>query len=151
MPGGIMTESKTPIWKNPVNLKEITETRMGSMAGLLGIEFIAVGDDFLSAKMPIDNRTKQPYGIMHGGASCVLAETIGSVAATCCVDPTFMCVGLDINTSHIRMVKEGYVVGTAKPINLGNRIHVWEIRIVDEMKRLISFTKFTVAVIETRK
>ena len=103
----------------------------------LDIEFIEIGDNFLVARMPVDHRTKQPIGIMHGGASCVLAESVGSTAANCCVDTNkYYCVGLDINTNHIRAMKEGYVIGTAKPFHLGKSTQVWGIEIVNEKQQL---------------
>lgn len=138
----------TKIWKRPISLEEISGIRKKTLVELMGIEFTEVGDDFLSGRMPVDERTKQPYGILHGGASCVLAETLGSIAANYCIDQdNQICVGIDIHTSHIKMANKGFVLGTAKPIHLGNRIQIWEIKIIDEHEKLISLTRLTLAVL----
>ena len=101
--------------------------------------------------MPVDERTKQPFGIMHGGASCVLAETLGSIASCHCVDiQKQVCVGLSLNINHIRMAKEGWVYGTAKPIHLGKKTHVWNIDIKDESDKLVSSTRLTLAVLDSK-
>lgn len=118
------------------------------MSGLLGIEFLEKGDDFLSAKMAVDSRTMQPFGIMHGGASCTLAETVGSVAANYCVEEGRRCVGMEINTSHIKVARSGYVIGIAKPFHIGRTTQVWEILIRDEKGNLISVNRLRMAVIE---
>ncbi len=139
------------IWKTPVDIKIANERSKNTMAEYLGIEFIEVGDDYLVAKMPIDARTKQPIGIMHGGTSCVLAETVGSTAGNYCVDMnTHYCVGLDINTNHLRSMREGYIIGTAKPFHLGRTTQVWEIDIRDEANNRVSINRLTLAVL-TRK
>lgn len=136
------------IWKNNITLDALNERGKNTMSDYLGIEFIEMGDDFLVARMPVDHRTKQPIGIMHGGASCVLAETVGSTAANCAVDlAQYYCVGLDINTNHIRSAKEGFVIGTAKPFHLGRTTQVWGIEIVNEKKQLISVNRLTMAVL----
>lgn len=118
----------------------------------LGIVFTKVTEDSLIATLPVDHRTKQPIGLLHGGASVVLAETIGSTAANLCVDPKkFYCVGLDINANHLRAVREGTVTGTAKPLHLGKTTHVWEIKITDESEKLVCISRLTMAVlIKTR-
>jgi 1,4-dihydroxy-2-naphthoyl-CoA hydrolase len=140
-----------PIWKKKFTLEEAQATRKNTMVDYLGIEFTEIGDDFLIAKMPIDNRTKQPYGIMHGGASCALAETVGSVAANFCLaSEQFHAVGIEINTSHIKMVKDGYVYGTAKPLHLGRSSQVWEINIRDENGALISANRLRMAVLSVK-
>jgi 1,4-dihydroxy-2-naphthoyl-CoA hydrolase len=136
------------IWQTDISLAGLTARVKNTMMEYLGIEMLAVGDDFMSAKMPIDHRTIQPAGIMHGGASCVLAESIGSMAANCCVDTQqFYCVGLDINTNHIRAIREGFVIGTARPFHLGKTTQVWGIEIVNEKKQLISVNRLTMAVL----
>lgn len=136
------------IWKGDVTLAAFTARGRNTMSEYLGIEFIELGEDFLVARMPVDHRTLQPYGIMHGGASCVLAETVGSNAANACVDVTqFYCVGLDINTNHIRAVREGFVTGTARPFHLGKSTQVWSIEIVNEEKQLVSVNRLTMAVL----
>ncbi len=117
----------------------------------LGIEFTEIADDYLIAKMPVDHRTHQPLGLLHGGASVALAETLGSVAATFCVDPALQyCVGLEINANHIKSVKSGFVFGKTTPIHIGKRTHVWEIRITDEDDSLVCISRITMAVIDKR-
>lgn len=114
----------------------------------VGIELVEIGDDFLTMRMPVDHRTHQPYGRLHGGASVVLAETVGSTAGNFCVDPaTFVVVGQEINANHIRPAYSGWVYGTARPEALGRTAHVWSIRIEDEAGRLVCISRFTAAVI----
>jgi len=140
--------NKMKIWQFDFSLSDLATRGKNTMSEYLGIEFIEMGDDYLVARMPVDHRTQQPHGIMHGGASCVLAETIGSTAANCCVDQTkFYCVGLDINTNHIRSIREGYVIGTAKPFHIGRTTQVWGIDIVNEKKQLISVNRLTMTVL----
>lgn len=136
------------IWREDVTLASLMERGKQTMSEHLGIEFIELGEDFLVARMPVDSRTLQPFGIMHGGASCVLAETVGSNAANACVDVTqFYCVGLDINTNHIRAAREGFVTGTARPFHLGRTTQVWGIEIVNDRKQLVSVNRLTMAVL----
>lgn len=136
------------IWKNLISFELLAERSKNSMVEHLGIEFTEIGDDYLCARMPVDHRTHQPLGIMHGGASCVLAETVGSTAANYCVDFSKQyCVGLDINTNHIRSIREGYVVAKAFPYHLGKSTQVWGIEIHDEAKKLISISRLTMAVL----
>ncbi len=121
------------------------------MAEHLGIEFTEIGPDFLSARMPVDHRTHQPYGLLHGGASLALAETLGSVAAHCCIDnEKQFCVGLEINANHIKSVTRGHVTGTTKPIHIGKRTQVWEIRIINEYAELVCVSRITIAVIDKK-
>ena len=120
----------------------------GTMIKHLGIEVVEIGDGWLKARMPVDHRTVQPQGRLHGGASCVLAETAGSIAANLAIDTSeFLAVGLDINANHVRPVKGGYVYGTAKPESLGKTTQVWSIRITDEDDRLVCISRLTMAVI----
>ena len=137
---------------NPgVTLESLNKLFANTMVSHLGIEITQIGDNFIEARMPVDARTQQPLGLLHGGASVTLAETLGSVAATCCVDPdTQYCVGLDINANHIKSVRSGYVFGITTPIHIGKRTHVWEIRIVNEKKELICISRITMAVIDKR-
>ena len=122
-----------------------------SMISHLGIEFTRIGENFIEAKMPVDARTQQPLGLLHGGASVTLAETLGSIAATSCLDNNHQyCVGLDINANHIKSAKSGHVFGTAKPLHIGKRTHVWEIKIVNEQQELICISRITMAVIDKR-
>jgi 1,4-dihydroxy-2-naphthoyl-CoA hydrolase len=118
-----------------------------NMADFLGIEITEVGDDYITARMPVDERTIQPFGLLHGGASVVLAETLGSVAGTFCIDITKqMVVGVEINANHIRSAREGYVYGTVKPIHVGLTTQVWAIEIVNEQKKLVCVSRLTCAV-----
>ena len=139
-----------PIWKTEINTQILTARNVNTMSDHLGIEFVEVGDNFLTARMPVDQRTHQPMGIMHGGASCVLAETVGSIAANFCVEAGYYCVGLDINTNHIRSVREGFVLGKATPYHLGKSTQVWSIEIKDDQDRLVSVNRLTMAVLKSR-
>ncbi len=115
----------------------------------VGIEFTAITADSLSARMPVDHRTKQPFGLLHGGASVVLAETLGSVAAHCCIDPEQQyCVGLEINANHVRAARNGFVIGTARPLHIGKKTQVWEIRITNEAEKLVCISRITMAVMD---
>lgn len=137
------------IWFKPFTLDEIQQYSRGSMNEHLDIRFVEIGPDYLRATMPVDARTIQPYGLLHGGASVVLAETLGSVAASHCVDMSrSYCVGIEINANHIRAVRSGRVTGTARPIHLGSRSHVWDIRIEDEQGRLSCISRLTVSVLD---
>src|SRR5438067_756048 len=119
------------IWFDPtITVPQLQLLAPNTMGGALGIEFTEIGENFLKARMPVDHRTRQPYGLLHGGASAALAESLGSVASAYVVDMSrYYCVGLEINANHIRPVKEGYVYGTATPLHLGKTTHVWDIRI----------------------
>jgi 1,4-dihydroxy-2-naphthoyl-CoA hydrolase len=115
----------------------------------LGIEFIEVGPDFLRAKMPVDERTIQPFGLLHGGASLALAETVGSVASSLQIDLNEqICVGMEINANHVRSVRSGYVYGTARPIHLGRKTHIWEIKITDDAENLVSVSRLTMMILD---
>jgi 1,4-dihydroxy-2-naphthoyl-CoA hydrolase len=141
-----------PIWKNKPTLQQLNELGKGTMNDYLGIKFTEIGDDYLTATMPVDHTTIQPAGILHGGANVTLAETLGSVAATLCVDTNeFMCVGLEINANHIKSVSSGIVKGITKPIHIGRSTHVWEIKIYDEKENLTCVSRITMAVINKRK
>lgn len=123
----------------------------GTMSEFLGIEWTEINDDSLKARMPVDHRTKQPYGLLHGGASCTLAETIGSVASHLVVDnKKFFCVGLEINANHISSAKGGHVTGVAKPLHIGSSTHVWDIKIYNEKEKLVCVSRLTVAILEYR-
>lgn len=130
------------------DLSELNHLSKNTIAETLGITFVEVGEDYLKATMPVDHRTHQPFGLLHGGASAVLAETLGSVGSYLCVDSEKRAtVGLEINCNHIRSVKSGIVTGTAKPVHIGGKTQVWEIRIEDEMGKLICISRLTVAVL----
>lgn len=137
------------IWKVPLTLEMLNSRGENTMVDCLGIRFIEIGDETLTATMPVDHRTIQPAGIMHGGASATLAETVGSVASNCCVDQElYYCVGLDINTSHLKKVREGgFVRGVARPIHLGKMTHVWEVKIFDQKQNLVSQSRLTMFVL----
>ncbi|MGY3266269.1 hotdog fold thioesterase [Lysobacter sp. HA35] len=113
----------------------------------LGIRFSELGADFLRATMPVDDRTRQPYGLLHGGASVLLAETLGSTAGNMCVPEDRICVGIEINANHVRGVRDGVVTGTARPLHVGASTHVWEIRIEDERGKLVCISRLTLAVV----
>jgi 1,4-dihydroxy-2-naphthoyl-CoA hydrolase len=137
------------IWKNDKALSHAKEHKDVTIIGVLDIKFSERGDDYLSATMPVDERTRQPMGILHGGASVVLAETLGSSAAGMCLDLSKeYCVGLDINANHIRTIRSGTVTGVAKPIHIGRSTHVWEINIVDEDQRLVCVSRITMAILQ---
>ncbi|MGA0560041.1 hotdog fold thioesterase [Larkinella sp. VNQ87] len=133
-------------------LESLQQFHKNSIVDHLGIELTELGTDFLVARMPVDHRTQQPFGILHGGASVVLAETLGSVASVMqLADPNRQrAVGLEINANHIRSVKEGWVYGRATPIHVGQSTHVWDIRITDEAGKLVCVCRLTVAVINAR-
>src|SRR5436190_11613580 len=127
-----------PIYFNPLLQLIDLEITPGTMGEFLQMEWVEIGDSHLKMKMPVDERTKQPYGLLHGGASCALAETIGSVASAMVIDPVkFLCVGLEINANHVRSAKEGFVVATCTPLHLGSSTHVWDIKIHDDAEKLV--------------
>lgn len=133
----------TPEYINTANEKTIVK--------LIGIEVLEIGDDFIRAKMPVDERTHQPFGILHGGASVVLAETLGSMGANFAVDSSkYYCVGLDINANHISSVRSGWVEGVASPLHIGRSTQVWEIRITDEANKLVCISRLTMSVLKRK-
>ncbi len=140
------------IWKNDYALsQERNKDKDPTILDVLGIEFGERGEDYFVATMPVDGRTHQPMGILHGGASVVLAETLGSSAASMCLDLSKeYCVGLDINANHIRSIRSGTVTGTAKPMHIGRSTHVWEIIIVDEQGRKICVSRITMAILQLK-
>ena len=137
------------IWfKKSLKLTDLAPFGAGTMSEHLGMEWTEIGDDFLKIRMPVDNRTKQPYGLLHGGASCALAETVGSIASHLVIDANkFICVGLEINANHIRSARQGYVTGVATPLHLGATTHVWDVKIYDELEKLICISRLTVAIL----
>ena len=137
------------IFKERTSIEAVNGWSKNTLSERLGIEFITIGDDFLEARMPVDSRTHQPFGLLHGGASVALAETMGSVAATLCVDNTKQyCVGLEINANHLKGVRQGFVKGITRPLHLGKKTQVWEIRITNELNELICVSRITMAVID---
>jgi len=136
------------VWRSLLTLQELNSGRDGTLVGHLGIEFTEIGADFIRATMPVDGRTRQPYGLLHGGASVALAETLGSTGAVMCVDTKeYQCVGQEINANHVRAARTGLVTGTARPVHLGGRTQVWTIDIVNEAGKLACTSRLTVAVI----
>lgn len=136
------------IWTTKPEIDKINQMAAKTMVETLGIQFVEVGPDFLKATMPVDHRTHQPFGILHGGASVALAETLGSVGALHCVNPeTHVCVGLEINANHVRSVRAGLVTGVATPLHVGKTTQLWEIRITDEEDRLVCVSRLTLAVL----
>ncbi|WP_332661769.1 hotdog fold thioesterase [Aeromicrobium sp.] len=144
-----MTATTTAIWYAEPSLELANRHSASSLIGHLGIEFTEVGAEHLAARMPVDARTLQPAGVLHGGASVVLAETLASCAATFVVDPErAYCVGMEINANHLRPVMAGTVTGVARPVALGRRTQVWEIRITDELGKLVCVSRCTMAIVE---
>ncbi|WP_132998671.1 hotdog fold thioesterase [Luteimonas arsenica] len=139
--------SPTPIFRRGLDLAALNALSKGTAIEALGIEFVDIGDDRLVATMPVDHRTLQPYGLLHGGASVLLAETLGSSAGNMCVAEGEVCVGLEINANHVRAVREGRVTGTARALHLGRSTQVWEIRIEDARGRLACVSRLTLAVV----
>jgi 1,4-dihydroxy-2-naphthoyl-CoA hydrolase len=137
------------IWKTEFTLEGLNQSGANTLGEHIGIEFIDAGDDFLTARMPVDQRTVQPFGILHGGASVSLAETLGSVASVLCIDITKnRAVGLEINANHLKAVPSGsFVTGTVKPVRIGKSIHVWNIEIRNPKGELSCISRLTVAII----
>ena len=140
------------IWHNKdLALSDFAELGKGTMGEHIGIRFSELGHSYLKATMPVDHRTIQPYGLLHGGASVTLAETLGSVGSALVIDTNqFICVGQEINANHIRSARSGLVTGIATPIHLGASSHVWEIKIYDEAEKLICVSRLTVAILKKR-
>ena len=135
-------------WHSLLSVEELNSGRGGTLIEHLGIEFTEIADDFIRGSMPVDGRTRQPYGLLHGGASVALAETLGSTGAAMCVDrKEYQCVGQEINANHVRAARTGLVTGTARPVHLGGRTQVWTIDIVNEAGKLVCTSRLTVAVI----
>ena len=138
------------IWRTTATPEELNERASRALPGFLGIRVTEIGPDFLRATMPVNERTHQPFGVLHGGASVALAETVGSLGAMLCVDPKYMALGQDINANHLRSISSGLVTATARPFHLGRSSHVWHIEIRDEQERLVCVSRLTMAVVERR-
>lgn len=140
------------IWFNKnLQLSDFAHWGENTLGEHLGMKFTEIGDNYLKATMPVDKRTHQPYGLLHGGASVALAETIGSVGSALIINPEkMMCVGLEINANHIRGVKDGFVTAIATPVHLGGSTHVWDVKIYDDKERLICISRLTVALLKKR-
>jgi len=147
LPAGAPSMSSA-IWQGTPDLEHANQMSADCAIGHLGIEFTDLGASHLIARMPVDSRTRQPFGILHGGASVLLAETLVSCAATFVAVPGTACVGMEINANHLRPVASGWVTGTARPISLGRRSQVWEVRIVDDDEKLVCISRCTLAVID---
>jgi len=135
------------IWQQAISVTDLTRTSLDTAASHLGIEFLEVGDDFITARVPVDARTRQPFGLLHGGASVVLAETLGSVAANYACPPGQQAVGLDINANHLRGVKSGWVTGTTRPVHIGRSTQVWQIDMVNDAGEPTCVSRITMAVL----
>lgn len=139
------------IWFSEPSIERVNAIGKGTLVEHLGIEVTAIGDDFLKARMPVDQRTIQPQGLLHGGASVALAETLGSIAAALCVNGAEkVCVGLEINANHVRSARSGYVTGTVRPLHIGGTTQVWQTEIVDEQARLVCVSRMTLAVLDRK-
>jgi 1,4-dihydroxy-2-naphthoyl-CoA hydrolase len=135
------------LWKQATDLDRINASNRGTLVEHLGMRVTEVGDDCVRGTMPVDARTRQPFGLLHGGASVALAESLGSLAGNLCIEAGEMAVGLDINANHVRAATSGVVTGTARPLHLGRTTQVWEIRIEDERARLVCISRLTLAVV----
>ena len=136
------------IWSKAYSVEELNGRPKGHIGELIGIEFTEIGADFISARMPVNEKTHQPYGILHGGASVVLAESLGSVASNMIIDSDkYIGVGLEVNANHLRPVKSGFVTGICKPIHIGGKTHVWDIRLYDDRGKMNCISRLTVAII----
>lgn len=138
------------IWQKPISLEALHAQRQNNAVSHMGIEITAIGDDFVQGRMPVDERTKQPFGLLHGGASVLLAETLGSLGAYYASPPGAHAVGLDINANHLRPVTGGWVTGTARPVHIGKSSHVWQIDIVNDSGKPVCASRLTVAVLAAR-
>lgn len=139
------------IWKKQVDIEVLNKLSANTMGETLDMKFVEIGDDYIKASMPVDKRTHQPLGLLHGGASAALAETVGSVASSLCIDEDQICVGIEINCNHIRGKKSGLVVATAEPLHIGASTHVWDIKIRDEREKLVCVSRLTVAVLKNKQ
>jgi 1,4-dihydroxy-2-naphthoyl-CoA hydrolase len=139
-----------PIWKDEnVSVDALNLLSKDTMADTIGILFTEIGPNFLTATMPVDHRTHQPYGLLHGGASAALAETVGSVASSLCIDKTKqICVGMEMNCNHVRPKRDGIVTAIATPLHIGATTHIWDIKINDEKGKLVCISRLTVAVLK---
>jgi len=136
------------MWFKNFTVDDLNSRPKNHIGGLLDIRFTEIGEDFIIGTMPVDERTHQPAGILHGGASVVLAETLGSIASYMCIDPEkYMAVGLEVNANHLRPVKRGLVKGICKPLHIGAKTQVWEIKIYDERGKMNCISRLTVAII----
>jgi 1,4-dihydroxy-2-naphthoyl-CoA hydrolase len=137
------------IWRTSTSIEQLQEHSRNTLAETIGIRVTEIGPDFLRATMPVNPKTHQPMGVLHGGASVALAETVGSLAATMCIDRTlYVCLGQEINANHLRPISSGIVTATARPYHIGKRSHVWSIEIRDEQEKLVCVSRLTIAVVD---
>ena len=138
------------IWKQSISVELLSASSSGTAISHLGIEFLEVGDNFIRARVPVDARTVQPYGLLHGGVSVVLAETLGSCGAAYCVLPGQRVVGLDINANHLKSTTRGWVTGVARPVHIGRSTQVWAIKLTNDIGELTCVSRITMAVLEPK-
>jgi 1,4-dihydroxy-2-naphthoyl-CoA hydrolase len=138
------------IWKQPLSVEMLAASSVGTAVSHLGIEFLEVGDDFIRARVPVDARTIQPYGLLHGGVAVVLAETLGSCGAAYCAQPGQRVVGLDINANHLKGTTGGWVTGTTRPVHLGRSTQVWAIELTNDAGELTCVSRITMAVLAAK-
>ena len=139
-----------PLWTKPITVDQLNALGANCAVSHLGIEFTEIGDDYLRARVPVDERTRQPYGLLHGGVSVALAETMGSVGAACSCPPGHRAVGLEINANHLRSATEGWVTGTARPLHVGRTTQVWQIEMVNEAGEPTCISRITMAILAPR-
>ena len=138
------------IWKKPFSLEELSASHRGTAIAHLGIEFLEIGEDFLRARVPVDERTRQPFGLLHGGVSVVLAETLGSTGAYYASPEGHRAVGLEINANHLRSATSGWVTGTARPVHIGRSTQVWQIEMANDAGEATCISRITMAVLAPR-
>ena len=138
------------IWKQAISVEHLTAIHVDTAVAALGIEFLEVGDDFIKARVPVDSRTKQPYGLLHGGVSVVLAETLGSCGAASAAPEGYRCVGLDINANHLKGATSGWVTGITRPVHIGRTTQVWQIDLTNAAGELTCVSRITMAVLAPR-
>ena len=139
------------IFNSDITVEKLNKELNNNMISHLDIEYTEIGHDYLSGKMPVTYKTKQPMGLLHGGASVVLAESLGSVASNLCIDPEKQyCVGLEVNANHIRSEKDGFVFGKAVAIHIGRKTHIWQITITNSEEKIVCVSRLTVAVIDKK-
>jgi 1,4-dihydroxy-2-naphthoyl-CoA hydrolase len=141
------------IWFNKaLTVENMQSISKGTMAEHIGIELTEIGENYIKGRMPVDHRTQQPYGLLHGGASVAFAETLGSIASAYVIDHSnFFCVGLEINANHIRGAKQGFVYGIASSLHIGSSTHVWDVKIYDQHEKLVCVSRLTVAVLKRKE
>ena len=138
------------IWKKPISIELLTTSHVGTAVAHLGMEFVQVGDDFIIGRVPVDDRTRQPYGLLHGGVSVVLAETLGSCGAAYSSPPDYRAVGLDINANHIKGATSGWVTGITRAVHIGRTTQVWQIDLTNDAGQITCVSRITMAVLAPR-